>query len=206
MKCVLLCNGEIPDNEKFWKQVKEADLFICADGGANSAKKLGIEPDVIIGDYDSVLQTTLDAFSNSKLIKIEEQNSTDFEKALDYLLKQNATHVDIWGASGHRIDHTFGNLSSLVRYSRQMKAFFHSNNSTAFLLPYDFEKKYKLGQTISLLPVPKADFIVTKGLKWELNSESLELGKRVGTLNQVSEELVKIYYQSGNLFLMEVWE
>lgn len=206
MKCVLLCNGELPDNEKFWKQVKEADLFICADGGANSAKKLGIEPDVIIGDYDSVLQSTLDAFSNSKLVKIEEQNSTDFEKALDYLLKQNATHVDIWGASGHRIDHTFGNLSSLVRYSRQMKAFFHSNNSTTFLLPYDFEKKYKLGQTISLLPVPKADFIVTKGLKWELNSESLELGKRVGTLNQVSEELVKIYYQSGNLFLMEVWE
>ena len=206
MKCVLLCNGELPDNEKFWKQVKEADLFICADGGANSAKKLGIEPDVIIGDYDSVLQSTLDAFSNSKLVKIEEQNSTDFEKALDYLLKQNATHVDIWGASGHRIDHTMGNLSSLVRYSRQFKAYFHSNNSTTFLLPYDFEKKFKLGQTISLLPVPKADFIVTKGLKWELNSETLELGKRVGTLNKVSEELVKIYYQSGNLFLMKVWE
>ena len=206
MKCVLLCNGEIPDNEKFWQQVKDADLFICADGGANSAKKLGIEPDVIIGDYDSVLQTTLDAFSNSKLIKIEEQDSTDFEKALEYLLKQNATHVDIWGASGHRIDHTMGNLSSLVRYSRQFKAYFHSNNSTTFLLPYDFEQKFKLGQTISLLPVPKADFIVTKGLKWELNSETLELGKRVGTLNKVSEELVKIYYQSGNLFLMKVWE
>ncbi len=206
MKCVLLCNGEIPDNEKFWRQVKDSDLFICADGGANSAKKLGIEPDVIIGDYDSVLQATLDAFSNSKLIKIEEQDSTDFEKALEYLLKQNATHVDIWGASGHRIDHTMGNLSSLVKYSRQFKAIFHSNNSTTFLLPYDFEQKFKLGQTISLLPVPKADFIVTKGLKWELNSETLELGKRVGTLNKVSEELVKIYYQSGNLFLMEVWE
>lgn len=206
MKAILLGNGEIPQHDLFWSQLKSCDLFVCADGGANIAKKMGIEPDIIIGDFDSVYQQTLDIFSHSEKIKIDEQETTDFEKALLFLQSKKVKTVYVWGASsGERIDHTIGNLSTLAQYGRVLDLHFYTNNSLTYLLPFDFEKNLSVGQTISLIPMPKANFISTKGLQWQLNSESLELGKRIGALNKVSEETIRIYYQSGQLLLMEIF-
>lgn len=206
MKAVLLCNAEIPNHDLFWQQIKNCDLFVCADGGANTAKKLGIEPDIIIGDFDSVDEATLLAFSRSEKIKVDEQETTDFEKALDFLQKKHIKSVEVWGAaSGDRVDHTIGNLSSLTQFGRNLTIHFYTNHSLTYLLPFDFEKRFPVGKTISLIPMPKAEFVATKGLKWALNSETLELGIRIGTLNKVTDELVRIYYQSGNLLLMEIF-
>lgn len=206
MKAVLLCNGEIPVHEFFWQHIKSCDLFICADGGANTAKKLGIEPDVIIGDFDSVEEATLSAFNRSEKIKVDDQDSTDFEKAIQYLVKRNITSISVWGAaSGERVDHTIGNLSSLAGFPKNLTVHFYTNHSLTYLLPFDFEKQFPVGKTISLIPMPKADFVATKGLQWPLNSETLELGARIGTLNKVTENVVRIYYQSGHLLLMEIF-
>ena len=70
-------------------QHKGFSTIICADGGANSAKKIGITPDFIIGDFDSVDSGTLKYFkSKSTIIQIKRQNDTDVEKCLKFAIRE----------------------------------------------------------------------------------------------------------------------
>jgi thiamine pyrophosphokinase len=110
---VLLCNGEPPSRQLCRRLARKADIIIAADGGANIARRYGITPDVIIGDLDSISTATRRFFGPSTIKRVSTQYSTDLEKALDYLVTQEATSVTILGAAGKRLDFTPGNC----RYS-----------------------------------------------------------------------------------------
>jgi thiamine pyrophosphokinase len=60
-KCVILANGKAP-SKKIFKMLESAgyNFIICADGGANSARKLKLDINYIIGDLDSAMPETLD--------------------------------------------------------------------------------------------------------------------------------------------------
>ena len=47
-RALIICNGEMPSSQAVNSLVKDADLVICADGGADRARRLGIVPDIII--------------------------------------------------------------------------------------------------------------------------------------------------------------
>ena len=53
MKTAIICNGQVTDYEYSMDIIKDADYIICADGGTRHAYKMGICPDLIIGDFDS---------------------------------------------------------------------------------------------------------------------------------------------------------
>ncbi|MDZ7691571.1 MAG: hypothetical protein U5K69_10680 [Balneolaceae bacterium] len=80
MKGLILCNGLAPDISLFKRHHDVSDLFIAADGGGNSARKLGFLPDVVIGDLDSFKQQPDDDF---EIIKDSDQETNDLEKALE---------------------------------------------------------------------------------------------------------------------------
>ncbi|MCK6601297.1 MAG: thiamine diphosphokinase [Bacteroidetes bacterium] len=204
MTVLVLCNGEVPERSRLIKDREAAGLFICADGGANTAYNFGMKPDLIIGDFDSVLPEVLLAFSDVRQVRIDDQETTDFEKVLLFCRKECPEKIIIWGALGLRIDHTFGNLSSLIRLGTGLDITLKSNLHTAWRLPGGWSGNFSPGTTLSLLPVPVAGGITTSGLEWELENDSLEFGKRNGTLNRVTTGPVSIRHESGNLILMEL--
>jgi thiamine pyrophosphokinase len=51
---LIIANGEPPQKKRLVLLAKRADTVICADGGANTALKMGIMPDAIVGDLDSI--------------------------------------------------------------------------------------------------------------------------------------------------------
>lgn len=201
---LILCNGEVPTSPRFFNDHSQSDFFICADGGANTARKLGITPDIILGDFDSLLKETRAHFSSVQFLYDPDQQTTDFEKSVAFALKKNPHKIIIWGASGDRYDHTIGNYSSLVLFDPSCEIVLCGNNYQLQKLPFHFQKSGTIGTTISLLPMPIARNIVTTGLKWPLQQEDLEIGVRVGTLNQTIDINISISYTSGHLLMMEI--
>lgn len=200
MKILILCNGAPPPASLLDGQVQWSDLFIAADGGANIALKMDFEPDVVIGDLDSY---TPDGDLSAEIIRDPDQDSNDLEKALNLARERGGREVHILGAAGLRVDHTFKNLSVLKQFNDSFEQLlFKDQYGETYLIPREFEGAYPAGTTISLFPLSgKVQGIKTRGLKYPLNHEDLEVGVRDGHSNQVERSPFRIEYEKGDLAL-----
>jgi len=162
-----------------------ASFFVCADGGANSAAVFGATPDIIVGDLDSITRGTTRRFKRVKILRMPDQNSTDLEKALSYVLGKGYREVVVLGGTGGRLDHLAGNLSALGKFSRRAAIRFVDDEGVLQAVGREFVLEAPRGTTVSLIPLSACTGIKTSGLKWELKNESLELGKRESTSNVV---------------------
>lgn len=201
MKHVLvLCDGEAPPPE-FIKRLKSgASLFVATDGAGNTSLEYGIIPDAIIGDMDSF---EMQEDTVLKLIKDEDQETNDLEKALNYILSLGAEDVTIIGATGKRIDHTLKNLSVLKQFSPMFVFLcFRDTYGVTYLLPHEHSIDMPIGTIISLFPLSgRVDGIYTEGLKYPLHGETLENGIRDGSSNEISKRPAHIRYKSGDLLI-----
>jgi thiamine pyrophosphokinase len=78
------------------------------------------------------------------------------------------------------------------------------DHSKVFLLPKKFKKWYTKGTPISLIPIGEVNGIITHNLKYSLQNESLKMGYRSGSSNEVQEDgIVTINHVDGDLLLME---
>jgi thiamine pyrophosphokinase len=198
-RALILANGNPPSKRLFRKYLLSADWFICADGGANTAVRFGSTPHLIIGDFDSVRKETLHVFSKVAIQKLKDQNSTDLEKALTAAIRKRCTEIVVLGATGGRLDHAIGNLSALAKFSCKSTIKFIDDTGEFIPVGHKLEITLPVGTSISLLPLSRCSAIVTTGLKWNLNNESLQLGIRESTSNIVASSHVNIKVRSGDL-------
>jgi thiamine pyrophosphokinase len=198
-RALILANGNPPSKRLFKKYLASANWFICADGGANTAAHFGCAPNLIIGDFDSVQKESLRVFSKVELQKLKDQNSTDLEKALTAAIRKKCTEIVVLGATGGRLDHAIGNLSALAKFSRKTTIKFIDDTGEFIPVGHKLEIMLPIGTGISLLPLSRCSAIVTRGLKWNLNNESLQLGIRESTSNIIVSSHVNIKVRSGHL-------
>ncbi|HQY52521.1 MAG TPA: thiamine diphosphokinase [Ignavibacteria bacterium] len=205
MKNLLFLNGYIPFHvfHKLYKSTK--NYIIAADGGANQLPENDIDPDIILGDLDSISPKVLNFYKKSKkeIINISEQETTDFEKALNFCIENGIKELKVFGAVSERPDHTFNNFSILKRYYKSLDVILYSNEFEIYFINKFTDFKYKKNNTVSLMPFPKAISIITEGLKYKLSEEDLVLGKREGSLNLSNAERVKISFSKGDLLLFK---
>lgn len=201
---VILANGQPPAKTLLQAHLQVADLFVCADGGANAAAALGVTPDFIIGDLDSISTATTKEFAEVTTRRIADQYSTDLEKALTWVTRKGYTDVRIFGATGGRLDHTVGNLSALAKFSRKARIRMYDADGELSYVGSEITIDLPVGLTISLLPLTLCEGVSTKGLKWNLKYESLALGSREGTSNVVTASPVTIKVRRGTLLLFQV--
>jgi thiamine pyrophosphokinase len=187
------------------KYYKNNIYLVCADGASNSLKKNKIIPNIIIGDMDSAKPATLSHFRkrNVEIRKIEDQETTDFEKSLMYCIENNFKNILIFGASSKRQDHTLNNYSVLKRYYKSLNLKIIDNKYEIFFIDKKISFEYPKNKSISLMPMPYAGGITTKGLKYKLDNEALELGLREGTLNISNGKNISIEFTSGDLLLFK---
>ena len=204
MHTLIFLNGDPPSEEVISYFLKESNYIIAADGGANYLKSADLCPDVIIGDLDSVKKETLSFFRERvKIIKIRDQNTTDFEKCLLYCVREKRKKVIVFGISGDRIDHTLNNFSILKRYYRKLDIRLISGDFEMFFINKKITFPYRKKEIVSLLGMPKAVKINSKGLKYKLKDLDLEFGIKEGALNESTSSRVSIDFKSGNLLLFK---
>jgi thiamine pyrophosphokinase len=203
-KCIILANGKPPKKSIIsFFQRRGYSKLICADGGANSALKMNLVPDVIIGDLDSISSEALKEFKSvSKIIRLKRQNDTDVEKCLKYAIKNKFEEALLLGATGNRLDHTFCNIGIVLKYFPQIKISLIAENS--FLKAYTGKVELNTypGETISLYGISPKTKITSNGLKYELKNTSLPFGFRESTSNIAKKKLVKLKIANGVVFVI----
>jgi thiamine pyrophosphokinase len=203
-KCIILANGKSPRKPVIeYLKKKNYLTLICADGGADSASRLNIMPDFIVGDLDSVSKPTLDKFkSSSKIIRIKRQNDTDVEKCLKFAISKKFTESALLGVTGNRLDHTFCNLGIVIKFFNKIKIRIIAEDS--ILTPYTgkIELKTYPGETISLYGFDKKTKIYSRDLKYPLKNITLPFGEKESTSNIALANLTKIDISGGIIFVI----
>ena len=202
---LILANGQPPSKTTLKRLLANASFFVCADGGANTAARYGLKPAAIVGDMDSIQPLTLRKFRDVELLKTIDDYSTDLEKTLAWVTDRGYSAITVAGATGGRPDHFIGNLSAMVKYSPRATVTFVDDTSEWMYVDCPRLFKLPVGATVSLIPLSRCDGIVTRGLRWNLNFESLELGVREATSNVVEESPVHISVSKGNLILFHLF-
>ncbi|MBF0237204.1 MAG: thiamine diphosphokinase [SAR324 cluster bacterium] len=200
---LIVCNGKSPDPAILARLWEWADLKIAADGGANQLLQQNRVPDVIIGDGDS-LKASTDTVSAIPLIKVDEQNTNDADKAIRYCLQHQVTEIHLLGADGKRMDHFLANLEVLYKYSDEARIILWTATERIECIRTQWNRSLESGTVLSLLPLFGGGFgIETHGLKYELRGTDLVPGKEpTGLSNEVLESDVHISLKQGCLFLI----
>jgi len=192
---IILClNGDLPPIEFFTTQTKP---IFAADGAAWKLHKLGIKPQVIVGDMDSFSrQEHHGEFADSELLWMPDQDTNDFEKLLLVTHERGNHSLLICGMHGGELEHTLNNWSVLTRYAWTHKLHVYDAGRIAVPVLDSFALDTKPNEMISLIPQPLAQ-LTTKGLQWELRDETLELGIREGARNRATGKQIQIHVHNG---------
>ena len=198
-KCIILANGKPPSKSilTFLKR-KGYSILICADGGANAARKINVLPGYIIGDLDSIKKETLKYFAGkSVVIPIKRQNDTDVEKCIKYAIKKKLNDIVLTGVTGNRLDHTFCNMGIVLKFYNTVKLKIIAENSLLAPFSGDVSIKTCSGETISIYGFDKKTKIKSEGLYYPLKNISLPFGEQESTSNIATGEIVNLKISGG---------
>lgn len=192
-RSILCLDGTLPDAGFF-----QASLpVIAADGAANTLMKMGVIPQLVIGDLDSI------APEYKEKLKTHfhyDQNFCDFEKSLDYLEQHDLLPAIIVGMNGGYLDHILNNINIFMRAGN----FFFAPPLCGYVLHHGQSKTVTLPlQTkISMMGIPSA-IVSTKGFEWELSHASLTFPGKNSCFNRnVNDELEITVHEGSALILI----
>ncbi|MFM7201978.1 MAG: thiamine diphosphokinase [Myxococcota bacterium] len=201
-RALILANGAPPTVQRLARAVARASFFVALDGAGQVAMRLGLRPDCIIGDLDSVDRSRVEGIP---LIQDPDQETNDLEKGLSWLLVRGFTQVHVLGATGKRFDHALKNLSVLKQFNEKISCYFEDEDALMMLLTTEqsaVEIRGQVGQTLSLFPLSgKVEGIQTEGLLYPLHDEPLENGVRDGSSNVLEQACARVRIRAGALLV-----
>ncbi|GBF34057.1 thiamin pyrophosphokinase [Desulfocucumis palustris] len=213
MRCVILSGGSAGGLDWLAGVIRRGDRVICVDRGADYAAKLGLLPDLIIGDMDSLdSQTLLDFSRRGAEIKTfpAEKDETDTTLALAEALAGQPDEVVILGALGTRFDHSLANVHLLrLAGDKGVPAkIINQFNEISLVTPGEPAILKGLpGETFSLLPLTaEVTGVNVTGARWPLRDAVFSIGNPYGISNEVAADRVEISITSGLLLLIKINE
>ena len=161
----------MPNDHVLVNQIIDSGFIIAVDGSANKLIDLGIIPDVIIGDFDSLQAKRI---KNVKLIETPDQNKTDFRKTLDWCIEKNILSISIFGISGKSDDHFLANYYTLCDFSEKIS--WRAFTDFSVISPCTGNREFESfeGQKVSLFCMKGSSTITSKNLEYPLKSYQLK--------------------------------
>lgn len=180
---------KIPENKNI-----SGDIFIAADSGIETAVKLNITPDILIGDFDSLDLDKFDKHKISENIKIikypAEKNDTDSMLAVKYALELGYKNIAVIGGIDGRTDHTLANLF-LLKYIKNKggSGYITNGYNKITYLENAKVKIYKEYKYISVIPVsPEIRGVTLKGFKYPLDNAKVRIEEPYTVCNEIAKD------------------
>ena len=111
-RCVIIGAAEIGRYDRIRGRLRQDDWFVYCDGGLRHEQKLGRQPDLIVGDFDSHEKPDTET---ETIILPREKDDTDTVYAVKEAVRRGFSEFLLVGVIGERFDHTFGNICLLLR-------------------------------------------------------------------------------------------
>jgi thiamine pyrophosphokinase len=179
---------------------------VAADGGAATALAGGWQPDVVVGDLDSIDQRTL-AELRRRGIPVEthprDKNATDGQLAVERALDVEPTSLWLLGfLGGPRLDQALANVLLLSRLTTPAILLEEHNECVLVRPGVPHVWPTEPGEVVSLLPL-SADVhgVHTAGLRWPLTEARLLLGDTRGISNEATADEASVSTTRGLLLL-----
>lgn len=206
---LLIANGEACQPELLGQLLEWSPTVVVLDSAIWRVLELGIKVDVLLGDFDQDLD--LDVIRSQQypleVVHTPDQNKTDLDKGIEFLIERGFPAVNIVWATGRRADHSLTNMTNIVRYKEQIRIVMIDDHSKIFPLVGRFEKWYEARTPVSLIPVGTVTGFTSDGLKYNLQDATLTLGYFTSSSNEAAEDgFVRIEAKTGDLLIMECWD
>jgi len=175
--------------ERIVRLVGKSGILIGVDSGADHINFMGLRPNLIVGDFDSISKSTENDFSKvEKLVYPSDKDMTDGELALREAIKRGYKDIVFFGSMGGRIDHLLQNIFLLeLADNLGANATIEYDKGTLDLLTENKPEivfKVAKGNTVSLIPVSGiVEGVSTEGLKFSLKNAKIERGSSLGISN-----------------------
>ena len=211
---VIVCNGDFPRTEYPRYLLREADFIIVCDGALSkylrnmkavfSKERL---PDLVIGDMDSLSKSMQEKYKDL-IVKVEEQDYNDQTKAFRWVMENlgEASLIRIVGATGQREDHTIGNMSLLMEYTRMFDlkdriVEMVTDHGTVFAATDTFEMECGTGRKVSIFSPDNSLKIKSSGLQWQTDDVVFDNWWQA-TLNRAVDDKVRLEFSHRSLALI----
>lgn len=213
---VIICDGQFPKSEYPRYLVQSADFTICCDGALvkylrASRSIFGEErtPDLVIGDMDTLSPAMQKKYSEI-IVKVEEQEHNDQTKAVRWALEniEGLARIYIIGTTGGRLDHTIGNASLLMEYSRMFDLDARgiyieavTDNGSAFAVNDTTEFDCGIGRQVSIFSPDNSLKIKSTGLEYPTDEVVFDNWWKA-TLNNAVQDTVKLEFNHPSMALV----
>lgn len=208
-RAVIVSNGSITDFDFTKSLIKNDDFIICADGAAHHLIKMGVCPDVWIGDYDSCTLTKeqFEHFSKeSEIISLNPiKNATDTEEACNYAIQHGFDFVLMLGSIGTRIDHSLANIYLLKKLAAAnvCAQIVNENNIVYIAKNENIIKRQNGFYYVSLMSLSdRLEDVSIEGMKYPLNHSDISQNSSLGVSNELIAECGRITIGNGTALII----
>ncbi len=184
-KCfAVICGGECKV-ENISKELFENSFVIAADSGYQTAKALGVTPDLLVGDMDSIAEIP----ENVPIHKVKaEKDDTDTMLAVKIAIDMGADEINIVGGGGGRADHWLSNVFLLESLAdRGIKAELHDGINRVLFACDTTVRLYKNGGYFGILALEDST-VTAEGCKYPMKSSVLKRSHPYAVSNEVTAE------------------
>lgn len=210
MRIVIFANGLLNQPELLKAQLRPGDHIFCADGGTHNALQLGLTPEAIIGDLDSLSPDVIEQMEQ-KGVAIHRhpanKDHTDLELALKQAIARQPNEVLVVTALGGRIDQMLANILVLTRSeyaSTHLSLADGPQWATIIRAPQRRTIQGHPGDTLSLVPLtPEVTQVTLTGVKWPLEQATLRMGSTWSISNQLTGPQATVQIGRGMVLLVQ---
>jgi thiamine pyrophosphokinase len=189
----------------------KGDIWAGVDRGVFTLLSKGIVPQAAFGDFDSVSRDEMEKIREAvKEIKLfnPEKDETDMELAIIWALKQEPAAIKIYGGTGGRLDHFFGNVQLLIgplleggsthiELIDSRNIIYAKGPGTYPVLPLE-NMKY-----VSFVPVTShIKDLTLEGFKYPLKNKFVPLGSTLCISNELNHDYGTFSFTEGIIMVI----
>ena len=199
---LLLTGGLGPRKKELLPYLDYVQFVVAADSGFDLALNLDLNPDFIVGDFDSIKNShELKLFPKQKVKKFDQdKDMTDTELGISTLIKLGANQLIVAGGGGGRFDHQLA-LLRLFETEKKLQVWLTESEVMTVIRDYSKFLGYE-NSTISFFPL--TDFVqinYSTGLRWSLDGLRLERGQP-SVSNVITDHVCQVSLKSGRLLMI----
>lgn len=207
MRAIVVSGGYKPSKELLLSYIKKDDIIIGVDKGCNCLYEYEIEPNMILGDFDSAEEKVIESFKQkgTKVLAFNpEKDYTDTDLGYEKAKETGADEILLFGATGTRVDHALGNIGILLKALKEkVKTEIIDNHNRVILIDKETTFKGKYGEIISFHALSDVVKNVNiRDAKYSLSNYDMTLLEPRAICNEFIDKDITISFDSGIIMVI----